>query len=295
MSDQSMFDQAIQSLGDGVAGWDELPDQSVSGHRFDIDALHEIFHEQTKYHRATALGHARRIQAHMTEPSLVERSVSGRHLPDSRHVLPLPSPSAIKMDITKALSQRQSARRETLSGPLDAQDLSAILHHGARIHRKGVPSATPHLVQHYRPYPSAGALYPCEIYLAIADVNGVPGGVYRYDALDHTLIELGQGRRAGFRQAETDPGQECDVSCAIIITGVFERSVRKYDLRGYRFALLEAGHILQNLSLLSAALGMPALVSASFYEAELEALIGVDGVSEAVLTSFLIGAGDLSD
>jgi nitroreductase len=53
-------------------------------------------------------------------------------------------------------------------------------------------------------------------------------------------------------------------------------------------ALIEAGHILQNLSLVASALGLDGLVSASFYEAELESLLGLDGVSEGVLAAFLM-------
>lgn len=291
MSDQSWFHRAIDELGDALTGHDATVPQSVPGHRADIDALHEVFHEQTKYHRATAFSHARNIQAHMSEPTLVERSVAGRHRPEGIPVLSLPEPVAINTELTEALSQRISAAREDLAGPLCAQNLSALLYHGARITRSGVPRAVPDLTQHYRPYPSAGALYPCELYLAIADVAGIPNGVYRYDALEHGLVATGKGDETDFGQTEINRSPEWAVPCAIVITGVFERSVRKYDLRGYRFALLEAGHILQNLSLLAAALGLTSLVSASFYEAELEALIGVDGVSEAVLVSFLVGAG----
>ena len=83
-----------------------------------------------------------------------------------------------------------------------------------------------------------------------------------------------------------------DVPCAIVVTAVFERTVQKYERRGYRLAVIESGHIMQNLILVGAGTGLRALVSASFYEDELESLIMVDGVTEAVIATVLLAGGD---
>lgn len=269
-----------------IAG--DTPGQSV-----DLDALHEIFHEQTKYHRATSVGIAATIRAHLEHPDLIRRGVMGRHQRTGPG-LTLPAPMELDATLTDMLARRITSRRERIGGEISARALSSLLYHSAYAERSSSLEAMPDLTQFFRPYPSAGALYPCEIYLVINAVSGVPAGVFRYDAIKHGLVQTPAGRspasdETGFCAVESGPADRRAPACAVVVTSVFERSTRKYGLRGYRLALIEAGHILQNLSLVATSLGLRSQVSASFYETELEDLIGVDGVSEAVLATFLVG------
>ncbi len=263
------------------------------GHEVDLEAAHEVFHAQTKYHRATSQGQARRIRAHIEAPALVAKCVLGQHRRVGKSLL-LPAPSDISGSLADVLANRQTVRREQLDvgRPICAQLLSSVLHHGVRANRRAPVKKVPGLMQYFRPYPSAGALYPCEVYLAVGQVENVPPGIYRYDARQHDLLPCRSLPRAGQSQrdfSEVETGfYTRPPACAVIITSVFERAVRKYGTRGYRLALIEAGHILQNLSLVASALGLDGLVSASFYEAELESLLGLDGVSEGVLAAFLM-------
>lgn len=258
------------------------------GHSVDMDALHELFHEQTKYHRATAFGLSQMIRAHITQPALIARTVMGRHRPTGETV-DLPEPAGLSQALEDALAGRISTRRDKIGSLINAQTLSTLLHHGARARRSGHPDKAPSLTQHFRTYPSAGALYPCEIYLVISRAqDGLGAGVYRYDAIRHRLDVCCTREDPDYCRVEAGNDSE-PPACAIVVSGVFERSVRKYGLRGYRLALIEAGHLLQNLSLVAIGLSQVSHVSASFYEAELETMLGIDGVSEAVLASFLIG------
>ncbi len=75
----------------------------------------------------------------------------------------------------------------------------------------------------------------------------------------------------------------------VVVTGVFWRSRFKYGLRGYRFTLLEAGHLGQNLLLAAAALDLAALPVGGFYDRRVERLLGVDGVNESALYLFAVG------
>ena len=70
---------------------------------------------------------------------------------------------------------------------------------------------------------------------------------------------------------------------------MFWRTRFKYGLRGYRFALLEAGHAAQNLLLAATALRVPALPLGGFFDARVEALLGIDGVDESVLYGIALG------
>ena len=264
------------------------------GHGVDLEAAHELFHEQTKYHRATSRGRARRIRAHIEEPPLIAKCVLGRHRRVGKGVS-LPAPTDISGSLGEVLANRKSVRREQLGAErlVCVKLLSNMLYHSVRTNRQVPVKKVPGLMQDFRPYPSAGALYPCEVYLAIANVEGLSPGIYRYDARQHDLLlckshpDTGRPLR-DFSDVETE-FYETPPACAVIMTAVFERSVRKYGARGYRLALIEAGHILQNLSLVASAIDLKGLVSASFYEAELENLLGIDGVSEAVLAAFLMG------
>ena len=70
---------------------------------------------------------------------------------------------------------------------------------------------------------------------------------------------------------------------------MFWRSRFKYGLRGYRFALLEAGHVMQNALLAATAMRVPALPLGGFYDCRLDELVGADGLEESTVYAALIG------
>lgn len=183
------------------------------------------------------------------------------------------------------LADALTRRRSTLSGSdgsLGAPALASVLAtaYGART-RDGVER---------RAVPSGGALYPLELYVLALDVAGVEPGVYHYEPYRHELELLREGRPAEpLAEALIDPSLVASVTAAIVVTGVFWRSRFKYGLRGYRFVLLEAGHVGQNVVLAAAALGLPALPLGGFYDRPVESLVGVDGLDEAVVYVVLLG------
>ena len=78
-------------------------------------------------------------------------------------------------------------------------------------------------------------------------------------------------------------------SAVFLITAVFGRSKIKYGERAYRFALLEAGHAMQNLLLAATGLGLGSCPVGGFIDDRLHDLIGIDGVEEAALYAGIIG------
>jgi SagB-type dehydrogenase family enzyme len=139
-----------------------------------------------------------------------------------------------------------------------------------------------------RPVPSGGALYPLELYPAVIGVEGMKPGIYHYDPYARRLADLERSFER-LRDALVDPSLAASSSVAIVITGVFWRSRFKYGQRGYRFTLLEAGHVAQNLVLAAAGLELSALPLGGFYDREVERAIGVDGVDESALYVVLVG------
>lgn len=141
-----------------------------------------------------------------------------------------------------------------------------------------------------RHVPSGGALYPLEVYVLGLDVGGAVPGLYHYDPYAHRLEQL-DPRACETELAEVliDPAAARRAAAVVLVTAVFWRTRFKYGQRGYRFALLEAGHVAQTLLLAGAALGVPALPVGGFYDRRAEAMLGVDGVDESVVYVVLLG------
>lgn len=136
--------------------------------------------------------------------------------------------------------------------------------------------------------PSGGALYPLELYLLARRVDGLAPGVYHVDPFDRAL-ELLDEREPVLAQALVDPAIGENAAALFVVTGMFWRSRCKYGLRGYRFTLLEAGHLVQALTLLATAAGIDALPLGGFYDAALDRLVQADGVNESVV--YAVAAG----
>lgn len=128
-----------------------------------------------------------------------------------------------------------------------------------------------------RAAPSSGALYPSELYVLARSVDGLPAGLYHYDPEHHRLDMLGPVPAAlGAPQAD-------DADAVVLLTAVFRRTGYKYRNRAYRYAVADAGHLLENLRLAGHNAGLQARLVAHFDEVLAASAIGVDGVEEGVL------------
>jgi SagB-type dehydrogenase family enzyme len=117
------------------------------------------------------------------------------------------------------------------------------------------------------PVPSAGGLQALELYLVTFTDGWLPAGVYHYDRRAHALAQLGAGaERDGWR--EVVPSMQLLEGGALlwILVGDGERVAEKYAERGHRFLLLEAGHLMQNLCLLSSSVGLCTVPLGGFFE-----------------------------
>jgi SagB-type dehydrogenase family enzyme len=121
-------------------------------------------------------------------------------------------------------------------------------------------------------------------------IEGIVPSVSHYDPFRHRLELLAPVERASVGRALVDPSLAEQASALIVITGVFWRSRFKYGARGYRFALLEAGHVVQNAVLAAASLRLDALPLGGFYDRRLDELVGADGLDEASVYALLLGS-----
>jgi SagB-type dehydrogenase family enzyme len=168
----------------------------------------------------------------------------------------------------------------TASGILDFKGLAEILDlsycHTAR-------AKHPDGDFYYRSVASAGALYPIEIYAAVYSVSGLVPGVYHYNLKNRQLVLLREGTY--HREIMNASWDETIKNAAVtfFITGIFFRSAWKYRDRAYRYILLDAGHLLQNLLLALSSKKIPFSFVFDFMDQAINKILDLDQAREACL------------
>jgi len=182
----------------------------------------------------------------------------------SPEMIQLPTPIYDgETSIEKALLQRRSVRSYK-SDPLTVSDISQILWAAQGITRK----------YGYRTAPSAGALYPLEIYIAASNVDELISGLYHYNPKDHTLKKISEGdKRIEVSNAALQQDAIENSSAIIIITAVVKRTSVKYGNRAERYVNIEVGAVGQNIYLQSVSLGLGTVMIGAFKDKALKKVL----------------------
>ncbi len=118
-----------------------------------------------------------------------------------------------------------------------------------------------------RTVPSAGALYPMDLYVAIGEVEGVEKGVYHYIPAEHSLTLIHkEDVREDIAKASLYQMWMADAAVSFVITAEYRRITVKYGERGIRYAIMEAGNISQNIFLQAESLGLGAGIVGAFHD-----------------------------
>lgn len=126
-----------------------------------------------------------------------------------------------------------------------------------------------------RTAPSAGGIYPLEIYLVTGNVEGLAEGVYRYRPEEHALAKIKeQDVRRELAEAAAGQSFVGEAAIDIIITAIYERTTGKYGDRGLRYVHFEAGHAAQNICLEATALNLGAVTVGAFLDERVIDIIG---------------------
>jgi SagB-type dehydrogenase family enzyme len=143
---------------------------------------------------------------------------------------------------------------------------------------------------HFRAAPSAGALYPVEIYAAVAETSKLEQGLYHFSPADLRLRGLRRGDWRGLiaRAAAGRPSL-LRARAVLALSAIFWRSTWKYRARAYRYCFWDAGTILANLCAAAAAEGLSTELVTAFADPEIEALLGIDGEREGALCLVALG------
>lgn len=230
-----------------------------------------------RWSRPTYAGGLLKSFTSIAEPPLYKDDRGARMVP-----LPAP-PGAARMPVYQAIRQRRS-RRSFTDRPLSLGDLSDLLSMAA--------GETDHtdVQRPFRAFPSSGALYPTETYVAARAVGGLEPGIYHYQPARHALAIVRSGDPSGsLMRAAIDQEMVGSASAVLLLTSYFDRVRVKYRDRSYRYALIETGHIGQNLYLGAEALGLGCCAIGAFFDDDVNALVGIDGLAEAAVYLLAIG------
>jgi SagB-type dehydrogenase family enzyme len=239
-------------------------------------SVSELYHENSKI-TAAAPGIAQSIESVIAGPRGFKRYIHSQSFE-------LPAPAGVsESSVFEAIERRRSCRQYS-GAAVGLNALSELLYYGA-----GISDAD----GFRRCVPSAGGLYPLEIYMLSLNVQGLPAGAYHYDVRSHALTELAQDQ---FRERLTNvlfiTEAVQKASAVLVITGVFGRSKIKYGERAYRFALLEAGHAMQNICLVATATGLGTCPVGGFIDDGLNDILDIDGVEEAAIYAVTVGVAE---
>lgn len=167
--------------------------------------------------------------------------------------------------LEKALLQRRSYRAYKKT-PLSIWEISQLLFAG-----QGVIDGD------RRTVPSAGALFPIEVYLVAGKIKRIPAGIYKYQPQTHQLIKiLGRDKREELAKAAFSQPWVKEAPATIVICGNFETTTRKYGERGKRFVIIEVGHVAQNICLQSTSLNLGSVCIGGFDDEKIRNLLNLE-------------------
>lgn len=244
-------------------------------------SLHERFPLTWILHRNTS-----RWTFNTLSPSTDDTPEPPRELLDAPYfALPTPRPSAV--GLIEAIQGRHSCR-QFADVPVPLDSVSALLKYSYGIIGESSFGALPF---YERPVPSGGSMYPLDLYLIANRIERLEPGVYRYAPVSHGLEQLRNGVIPPRLLTYLCMGQTyAGYAPLIVVIGAdFLRSMKKYGDRGYRYIVLEAGHVAQNLNLLSAALGLGNCDVGGFFDVELSTLLHMNIDAEAALYGIAVG------
>jgi len=127
-----------------------------------------------------------------------------------------------------------------------------------------------------RTAPSAGALYPLEVYLIVGDVQDLAVGIYLYKPKKHEVVMIAD-KDVRQQLAGAALGQSCVKNGAInlVFTAVYQRTTRKYGDRGIKYVHMEIGHAAQNVCLQAAAMDLGVVTIGAFNDQEVSKILNL--------------------
>jgi SagB-type dehydrogenase family enzyme len=208
------------------------------------------------------IGAPGRLVLALTSFGVVGSAVVGQE----RQVISLPDPvldGGVSLEST--LSARESVREFT-SSPLTLSEVSQLLWSAQGVTRGDGG----------RTAPSAGGLYPLEIYLVVGAVEDVEAGIYRYRPERHDIEVTGAGdHRSQLASAALRQSWMRDAAVMIVVVAQYARTTGKYGERGRKYVHMEVGHTAQSVYLQATALGLGTTFVGAFNDSQVKGILGL--------------------
>ncbi len=199
--------------------------------------------------------------------------------PAPSQAVTLPEPRLqSKVSLEETIFKRRSVR-EYANLPLSLGDISQLLWaaQGITVEWGG------------RTAPSAGGLYPLEVYLVVGSVDNLAPGVYKYKPQGHKLVKIRDGDvREELAKAVLDQTWVREGAVDIVIAAIYERTTKKYGERGVRYVDMEAGHAAQNICLQATALNLGVVTIGAFDDGLVQ---GILSMSASEIPLYVIPVG----
>ena len=189
-------------------------------------------------------------------------------------IVKLPEPRYLSTtSVEKALLKRRSTRHYK-DEPLTLSELSQLLWAA-----QGITDP-----RGFRTAPSAGALYPLELYVVAGNVVELPAGIYRYKPHEHELVRITEGDKRGeLSPAALSQPSVKSGAAVIVFAAVYERTTVKYGQRGMRYVHIEVGHAAQNIYLQAVSLNLGTVVIGAFYDNEVKRVLHMSDNEQPLL------------
>lgn len=173
----------------------------------------------------------------------------------------------VKLDeepsVGKAMLKRRSVRSYS-NEPVTLFEISQLLWAAQGVtHQRG-----------FRTSPSAGALYPLELYIVVGKVTNLDAGIYKYVPNQHRLIKIIEGdKRSELCRAALNQSSVKNAPVVMVFCAVYQRTTVKYGERGIRYVFMEVGHSAQNVYLQAVALGIGTVTIGAFNDRKVKKIV----------------------
>jgi SagB-type dehydrogenase family enzyme len=231
------------------------------------------YHESTSYDRHDMSGH----YLDWKNQPMVFKDYPG--------VMPVILPAEVDFPHINLLELIQKEKPGEQKESLDLIELSAILRRSYSLTARARQGGGDF---YFRSAASAGALYPCELYVATHSINELEDGIYHFAIHRHCLYPLRRGDMTAYLAESIQMNLKTKPVLTFLLSAIYFRSAWKYRERSYRYHLLDSGHLLENLILALNALSLNFELSFDFNDIEINHLLGFNENKEVSLAAVAV-------
>lgn len=268
-------------------------DATIFGEKNIEDSLAMLYHENSKFNLYKLRKDGQQIEA-FNSPYIIAKAAQPYKIYPANLSIDLGLyQMAPKTSLYDILNQRRSLRHYDENYKISLNELAYILYNSYGVTKtfKIAESLGVKGSWGLRNVPSAGGLYPLELYVVILKGHINPG-IYHYRADTNVLELIATGDFLDYLRdnMQCEPYVNISAASAVIFsTGIFERVAIKYGDRAYRFLIQESGIVGQTITLLAESIGLGSCWIGAYIDDKINELLGVDGVYETVNNVIVIG------